>query len=95
MEFYIEHGIKRKFSVAGTPQENGVVERKNKTVQEMAKTMLMDSKLIDIFRVQGVHTTIHIHNIEMLINNKEMVEIETMEKNLHQRTSRNSTPSMG
>jgi hypothetical protein len=32
-----------------TPQQNGVVERKNGTVQEMAQTMLMDSKLTDIF----------------------------------------------
>jgi transposase InsO family protein len=43
------HGIKREFSIARTPQQNGVVERKNKTVQEMARTMLMDSKLTDIF----------------------------------------------
>jgi transposase InsO family protein len=32
MEFYSEHGIKRKFSIPRTPQQNGVVERKNKTV---------------------------------------------------------------
>jgi transposase InsO family protein len=29
MEFCSEHGIKRQFSVARTPQQNGVVERKN------------------------------------------------------------------
>jgi hypothetical protein len=43
------HGIKRQFSVARTPQQNGVVERKNVTAQELAQTMLMDSKLTDIF----------------------------------------------
>jgi transposase InsO family protein len=26
------HGIKRKFSIARTPQQNGVVERKNTTI---------------------------------------------------------------
>ena len=31
--------------------------------------MLMDSKLIDIFWVQEVHTKIHIQNIGMLRNN--------------------------
>jgi transposase InsO family protein len=31
MEFYSEHGIKRKFLVAWTPQQNGLVERKNGT----------------------------------------------------------------
>jgi transposase InsO family protein len=40
MDFCGEHGIKRHFSVAETHQQNGVVERKNKTVKEMARTML-------------------------------------------------------
>jgi hypothetical protein len=60
MDYCNSHGIKRKFFVARTPQQNGVVERKNMTVQEMARTMLMDSKLTDIFWTQAVHTTIHI-----------------------------------
>ena len=47
-----EHGIKRKFLAARTPQQNGVVERrKKKTIEEMARTMLNDSKLSDIFLV--------------------------------------------
>ena len=46
-----EHGIKRKLSVARTPQQNGVVEWKNMTIEEMARTMLNDSKLSDIFWV--------------------------------------------
>ncbi|GKD26067.1 putative ribonuclease H-like domain-containing protein, partial [Tanacetum coccineum] len=37
-------GIKREFSVARTPQQNGVAERKNKTLIEAARTMLADSK---------------------------------------------------
>ena len=44
-----EHGIKRQFSAAKTPQQNGVVERKNKTVLEMSRTMLNDSLLNDKF----------------------------------------------
>ena len=46
-----EHGIKRRFLVARTPQQNGVVERKNRIVEEMARTMLNDSKLSDVFWV--------------------------------------------
>ncbi|GJW28434.1 ribonuclease H-like domain-containing protein [Tanacetum coccineum] len=42
-------GIKREFSVARTPQQNGVAERKNRTLIEAARTMLANSKL---------HTTI-------------------------------------
>jgi transposase InsO family protein len=49
MEYCSKYGIKKQFFVARTPQQNGVVEIKNKTVQEMDRTMLMDSKLIDIF----------------------------------------------
>ncbi|GKB23309.1 retrovirus-related pol polyprotein from transposon TNT 1-94 [Tanacetum coccineum] len=36
---------KRKFSVARTPQQNGVAERKNRTLIEAARTMLADSLL--------------------------------------------------
>jgi hypothetical protein len=49
MDYCNNDGIKREFFIARTPQHNGVVERKNRTVQEMARTMLMDSKLTDIF----------------------------------------------
>jgi transposase InsO family protein len=56
MDYCSNHGIKRQFSIARTPQQNGVVERKNRTVQEMARTMIMDSKLTDIFWTQVVHT---------------------------------------
>jgi hypothetical protein len=68
MDYYSRHGIKRQFFVARTPQQNGVVERKNMTVQEMAQTMLMDSKLIDIFWTQALHTIVRIQNIVMLRN---------------------------
>jgi transposase InsO family protein len=33
MDYCSNHGIKRQFSIARTPQQNGVVERKNMTVQ--------------------------------------------------------------
>ncbi|GJU45828.1 reverse transcriptase domain-containing protein [Tanacetum coccineum] len=41
-EFYREKGIKREYSVARTPQQNGVAERKNMTLIEAARTMLAD-----------------------------------------------------
>jgi transposase InsO family protein len=58
IDYCNSYGIKRKFSVAMTPQQNGVVERKNMTVQEMAQTMLMNSKLTDIFWTQAVHIAV-------------------------------------
>jgi transposase InsO family protein len=76
MDYCSRHGIKKQFSVARTPQQNGVVERKNKTIHGMAQTMLMDSKLTDIFWTQEVHTTIHIQNKVMLRNNTEKTPYE-------------------
>jgi transposase InsO family protein len=76
MDYCSSHGIKRQFFVARTPQQNGVVERKNMTVQEMARTMLMDSKLTDIFWTQAVHTTVHIQNRVMLRNNTDKTPYE-------------------
>ncbi|GKF55331.1 ribonuclease H-like domain-containing protein, partial [Tanacetum coccineum] len=38
-QFCEKKGIKREFSVARTPQQNGVAERKNKTLIEAARTM--------------------------------------------------------
>ena len=39
-DFCEEHGIRREFSTTITPQKNGVVERMNRTVQQMARAML-------------------------------------------------------
>jgi hypothetical protein len=44
--------------------------------QEMARTMLMDSKLIDIFWTHEVHTTVHIQNRVMLRNNNDKTPYE-------------------
>ncbi|GJY37605.1 ribonuclease H-like domain-containing protein [Tanacetum coccineum] len=49
-------GIKREFSVARTPQQNGVAERKNRTLIEAARTMLADSKLPTTFLAKAVNT---------------------------------------
>jgi transposase InsO family protein len=76
MDYCNNHGIKGKFSIARTPQQNGVVEIKNRIVQEMAQTMLMDSKLTDMFWTQAVHTTVHIQNRVILINNTDKTPYE-------------------
>ncbi|GKB18038.1 ribonuclease H-like domain-containing protein, partial [Tanacetum coccineum] len=49
-------GIKREFSVARTPQQNGVAERRNRTLIEAARTMLVDSKLPTTFWAEAVNT---------------------------------------
>ncbi|GJR74424.1 ribonuclease H-like domain-containing protein [Tanacetum coccineum] len=47
--FYGLKGIKWEFSVARTPQQNGVAKRKNRTLIEAARTMLVDSLLPTTF----------------------------------------------
>lgn len=39
-----ENGFEHNFSCAIIPQQNGVVERKNRSLQEMVRTMLCDKK---------------------------------------------------
>ncbi|GKG49530.1 putative ribonuclease H-like domain-containing protein, partial [Tanacetum coccineum] len=56
VEFCREKGIKREYSVARTPQQNGVAERKNMTLIEAARTMLADSKLPTTFWAEAVST---------------------------------------
>ncbi|GJY72968.1 retrovirus-related pol polyprotein from transposon TNT 1-94 [Tanacetum coccineum] len=43
-QFCEKKGILRQFSIARTPQQNGVTERRNRTLIEAARTMLADSK---------------------------------------------------
>ncbi|GKC45801.1 ribonuclease H-like domain-containing protein [Tanacetum coccineum] len=61
-EFCGLKGIKREFSVARTPQQNGVVERKNKTLIKAARTMLADSLLPTIFWAEVVNTACYVLN---------------------------------
>ena len=76
MDYCKNHGIKRQFSISRTHQQNGVVERKNRTIQEISRTMIMDSKLIDIFWTQEMHTSFHIQNRVMLRNNIDKTPYE-------------------
>ena len=60
--FYDEHGIEHTFSKPRTPQQNGVVERKNRSLQEMAKTMLHGNNLPNYFWAEAVNTSCYILN---------------------------------
>ncbi|GJV57273.1 putative ribonuclease H-like domain-containing protein [Tanacetum coccineum] len=54
--------IKREFSVARTPQQNEVAERKNRTLIEAARTMLADSLLPTTFWAEAVSTACYVQN---------------------------------
>ncbi|GJT09989.1 putative ribonuclease H-like domain-containing protein [Tanacetum coccineum] len=61
-EFFEKKGIKREFSIARTPQQNGVAERRNITLIEAARTMLADSKLPTIFWAEAVNIACYVQN---------------------------------
>jgi transposase InsO family protein len=54
--FLEEEGIKHEFSSPYTPQQNGVLERKNRTLLDMARTMLDEYKTSDRFLAQAINT---------------------------------------
>nr|GEX05242.1 ribonuclease H-like domain-containing protein [Tanacetum cinerariifolium] len=55
-------GIKREFSVARTPQQNGVAKRKNRIFIEAARIMLVDSLLPIPFWAEAVNTACYVQN---------------------------------
>jgi hypothetical protein len=44
-EFCDNHGIKREYTIPRTPQQNGVVERQNRIVQQMARSMMNEKNI--------------------------------------------------
>jgi transposase InsO family protein len=56
-EFLEEDNIKHELSSPYTPQQNGVVERKNRTLMDMARTMLEEYKTSDRFWAEAINTT--------------------------------------
>jgi hypothetical protein len=61
-EYLEEEGIKHEFSAPYTPQQNGVVERKNMTLIDMARTMLGEFKTPEQFWSEAVNTACHVIN---------------------------------
>jgi hypothetical protein len=60
--FLEEEGIKHEFSSPYTPQQNGVVERKNRTLLDMARTMLDEYKTPDRFWAEAINNASYFIN---------------------------------
>nr|GEU83761.1 hypothetical protein [Tanacetum cinerariifolium] len=75
-------GIKREFSVPRTPQQNSIVERKNRTLIEAARTMLADLLLPIPFWAEAVNTACYVQKRVLVTKpqNKTLYEL------LHGRT---------
>jgi transposase InsO family protein len=85
IEGFLEEGIKHEFSSPYTPQQNDVVERKNRTLLDMARTMLDEYKIPDRFWGEAINIVcysinrLYLHRIlkktsyELLIGKKPNV----------------------
>ncbi|KAG9442557.1 hypothetical protein H6P81_018411 [Aristolochia fimbriata] len=58
-----KEGIHHEFSAPKTPQQNGVVERKNRTLQEMTRFMLLSKGLPEKLWAEAINTACYITNI--------------------------------
>ncbi|WRX16394.1 Integrase [Theobroma cacao] len=75
-KFCNEKGLDHNFSAPRTPKQNGVVERKNRTLKEMARTMLCENNLPKYLWAEVVNTTTYILNrVSIPLNSKTPYEL--------------------
>nr|GEU44661.1 hypothetical protein [Tanacetum cinerariifolium] len=69
--FFKEEGIEHQTSTARRPEQNGVVERRNRTLVEAARTMLSASQLPLFFWAEAIATACYTQNRSMIIPTHE------------------------
>nr|GEZ62291.1 hypothetical protein [Tanacetum cinerariifolium] len=69
-DFCSKKGIKREFSNAKTPKQNGVAKRRNRSLIEAARTMLADARLFVPFWAEAVNTASYVQN-RVLVNKSQ------------------------
>ena len=61
-KFLQEHGIVAQYTMPGFPDQNGVAERRNRTLIDMVRSMRRNSKLPESLWIEALKTTVHILN---------------------------------
>nr|GEY43417.1 hypothetical protein [Tanacetum cinerariifolium] len=69
--YFAVEGIHHQTSVARTPEQNGVVERRNRTLVEAARTMLSAAKVPLLFWAEAIATTCFTQNHSLVIPRHE------------------------
>ncbi|GJY70435.1 putative ribonuclease H-like domain-containing protein [Tanacetum coccineum] len=69
--------VLKEYSIARTPQQNGVAERRNRTLIKAARTMLADSKLPTTFWAEAISTACYVQNRVLVVkpHNKTPFEL--------------------
>nr|GFB50806.1 retrovirus-related Pol polyprotein from transposon TNT 1-94 [Tanacetum cinerariifolium] len=79
-KFFDEVGITQKFSAARTPQQNGVVERKNRTLVEAARTILTFANLPSYLWAEAIATACFTQNRVFVGYSKESAALRIYNK---------------
>ncbi|GKA15645.1 retrovirus-related pol polyprotein from transposon TNT 1-94 [Tanacetum coccineum] len=69
--YFVKEGIRQEMSTARTPEQNGVVERRNRTLVEAAQTMLSAAKVPLFFWAEAIATTCFTQNRLLVIPRHE------------------------
>ncbi|GJW72016.1 retrovirus-related pol polyprotein from transposon TNT 1-94 [Tanacetum coccineum] len=69
--FFKEEGVKHQTSTPRTPKQNIIVKRRNRTLFEAARTMLLASKLPLFFWDEAIATTCYTQNRSIIISTDE------------------------
>nr|GEW22868.1 putative ribonuclease H-like domain-containing protein [Tanacetum cinerariifolium] len=65
--YYESVGISHETSVARSPQQNGVIERQNRTLVEVARTMLIYAKALLFLWAEAVATACYTKNRSIIL----------------------------
>ncbi|MCO5552083.1 hypothetical protein L7F22_005593 [Adiantum nelumboides] len=61
-QYLLQHGIKRQLTCSYTPQQNGVLERKNRTLFDVARCMLKDKGHSNCYWAEAINTACYLMN---------------------------------
>ncbi|GKD84806.1 retrovirus-related pol polyprotein from transposon TNT 1-94 [Tanacetum coccineum] len=69
--YFAKEGIRHETSTARTPEQNGIVKRRNRTLVEAARTMLSAAKVPLFFWAEAIATTCFTQNRSLVIPRHE------------------------
>lgn len=75
-EFLLSRGIAQEFSAPFTPQQNGYIERDNRTVMEAARSMLYNKSLPEKFWGEATRTAVYTINRTVNERNNKVTPFE-------------------
>jgi hypothetical protein len=74
--FCSNHGIKRQLTAAYTPQQNGVAERKNRTLMDMVRSMIAGRNVPKVFWPEAIKWATHVMNRSPTLSVKDITPEE-------------------